>query len=95
MKVEVIFIDERSCIEKQIRNAVRDDNEALRKSGMSADEADVISEVQFQKLRDLIITYFPYGEVVSVELDTDTNSATVMKTAAHRLFEELETESRT
>ena len=43
------------------------------------DEREAVKAVRHAKVREVADTWFRYGEYLSVEIDTDTGTATVLK----------------
>ncbi len=46
--------------------------------GLAKDEAVRVAELRAEKVRDVCGKWFHYGELVSIEIDTDAGTATVV-----------------
>lgn len=47
-------------------------------AGLDADEKEAVVEVRRDKLHELARRWFEYGEYLTVEIDTDTKTCTVI-----------------
>lgn len=79
MKIVIMFKDPGAVydsIEYTKCELVRSLQEEL---GISNDAAEVEAEERFKKMNALIRRYFKYGEYVSIELDDETGTVTVLE----------------
>lgn len=58
-----------------VTDAVR---EELRASGLPKDEQDVLYEVRSDKIRGICAKWFRYSEYLTVEVDTEAQTCTVI-----------------
>lgn len=59
-----------------IREAVETDVNAL---DLAEDEQEAVAERRIEKVREVCSKWFKYGEYLSVEIDTDTQTCTVLE----------------
>lgn len=76
MKFTVSMKDPDTLIDA-IEDAVKGDGNAME--GLDADEREVVIERRKDKVANLCGKWFRYGEVLTVEIDTDAKTCTVVE----------------
>lgn len=74
MKFRVTMKDP-DCLHDAIKEAVEADVAAL---DLPLDEAAVVADVRSAKARSVCATWFRFDEYITVEIDTDAGTATVV-----------------
>jgi len=74
MKFTVIFKDPDALWE-----AIDDTVNELKVAGLSDDELEAVKEKRREEIRKMCGKWFDYGEYLSVEIDTDKKSCTVVE----------------
>ena len=74
MKFTVIFKDPDALCE-----AIDDTVNELKVAGLSDDELEAVKEKRREEIREMCGKWFEYGEYLSVEIDTDKKSCTVVE----------------
>lgn len=76
MKLKIVFKDPDGVFES-IRDAVN--NEVGKIAGLDDDERAVIAEDRMAKTDDALGKWIKYSEYLTVEFDTDANTAVVLE----------------
>ncbi len=64
-----------------LSDAIRDAaEESVALLGLDLDEREVVEERRIEKTRDLCHRWFKYGECLTVEIDTEAQTCTVVET---------------
>lgn len=74
MKIKVTMKDP-DTMHDAVQEAVERDVKAM---GLSEDEAEQLIEIRCEKVRGKMYKWFQYGEYLTVEVDTDSMTATVL-----------------
>ena len=74
MKFTVIFKDPDALWE-----AIDDTVNELKVAGLSDDELEAVKEKRKEEIREMCGKWFEFGEYLSVEIDTDKKSCTVVE----------------
>ena len=74
MKFTVMFKDS-DALWKAIDDTVNE----LKVAGLSDDELEAVKEKRREEIREMCGKWFEYGEYLSVEIDTDKKSCTVVE----------------
>jgi len=75
MKFSVTFKDPdgpADCVDEAVRKEIA-------AMGLTGDEADAVFELRREKVSTQIAKWFDYGEYVTIDIDTDADTATVRK----------------
>lgn len=78
MKIQFSFKDPDVMID-EIASAMKTERANLIASGMPEDEADAVVEIRREKAVAACHRWFDYGEYCVVEIDTDADTATVVR----------------
>lgn len=75
MKFKVTFKDP-DALDEQVRIEVNKDLQGL---GLDDDEVEAVFELRCEKVHNKIEKWFQYGEYLTVEIDTDAGTCTVLE----------------
>lgn len=78
MKISVTLKDPDGVYES-ISQAMEEQERALVAGGMAADEAAAAIEVRRENVQQQLTRWIEYGEYLTVEFDTDAQTATVAR----------------
>jgi hypothetical protein len=76
MKIKITFKDPNGVSDSIERAAIESVEEI---SGISADEREDLKNTRREEIEDSIKAFVEYSEYVTIEIDTETNTATVLK----------------
>jgi hypothetical protein len=73
-----VAMKDTDALYEAIRDAV---NEEVAKMGLSKDEAELIAEARMEKVKEGCEKWFEYSEYLTVEIDTEAWTCTVLMAA--------------
>lgn len=79
MKIQVTFKDPDTLIDTFADEEKLLSFELVQKLGISKEAANVEAQKRLEKLRNFASNYFEWGEYVTIELDDEAGTATVVK----------------
>jgi hypothetical protein len=79
MKISVTFKDP-DCVYEAINDAMRSEHAALLVQGLTHAEADAVIGLRRESAHEACGRHFAHGEYVTVEVDTEKGTATVVET---------------